>query len=546
MHARAAFLFTPVLALLLAGCGTTAPRLSRNSAPLAQAAEDLRLARRPTLAAETRARFYLDAAALASAQLGPPDAPRAAAIYNAAAGELTTLLRTADAGRLWNQPLALPTGRTAYQLRFQPGTSDGVWAPAGFTDFKLASTVRRGHLRRSITQPGLGGTLVGIQKTPGFGPNERAPFEPRRGLVAPVTATLDFHGHDATLALLDPTERHSARIRGRQRPLAADFTAPIALHPVVSELWLGLMGLIQVEKYLGSTGLYLLHPYDPERIPVILVHGLLSTPQMWVNVLNEVEADPTLRGRFQFWVFRYPTGNPVSYSALRCREELEKIARRYPMPRGCIIVGHSMGGLVARMQATDTGHALWDANLGPRAAALDTKLPADHLVKQCLIFPANPQVRRLVFICVPHRGSEMAMGSLGAVAMRLIKLPGALVTTLTDAVGETLQVVGGKPIVPNSITSLSPKNPTLLAMDRLPIRAPHHSIIGDRGKGDGPRSSDGVVPYWSAHLATAQSELLVPGSHGSYQLPQTIAELTRILHQHLGTTEMPHKRTPRR
>ncbi|MCE9609525.1 MAG: alpha/beta fold hydrolase [Chthoniobacter sp.] len=537
MHPRAALLALPLLAVLFGGCGTTAPLPPRSTTLLQHAEDELRLARRQSLPEEKRAAFYLDATALASMQFGQKGtAPRAAAIYNSAVGELTTLLRTAQDGHLWNHPLTLTTGDTTYQLRFQPGIREGVWSPADFTDFKLARTVRRHHLRRSITEEGLGGTLVGIQKTPGLGPHERAPFQPKRGLVAPVTATLDFHGRTATLALLDPAERHSARIRGRQQPLAADFTAPIALHPVTSELWLGLMGLIQVEKYLGSTGLYLLHPYDPDRIPVILVHGLVSTPQMWGNVLNEVEADPTLRGRFQFWVFRYPTGNPVTYSALRCREELEKIARVYPLPHGCIMVGHSMGGLVARMQATNTGHALWDANLGPRAASLDAKLPPDHLVKQCLIFSANPQVRRLVFICVPHRGSRLALGSLGVVAMRLIKLPGTLVTTLTDAVGETFSVVGGKPIVPNSITSLSPKNPTLLAMDRLPIRAPHHSIIGDRARGDTPHSSDGVVPYWSSHLATAESERIVPGPHGSYQNPATIAELTRILHQHLRQT----------
>jgi hypothetical protein len=42
----------------------------------------------------------------------------------------------------------------------------------------------------------------------------------------------------------------------------------------------------------------------------------------------------------------------------------------------------------------------------------------------------------------------------------------------------------------------------------------HHSIIGDRGKGDTPNSSDGVVPYWSSHLATAKSEKIVPGLFG--------------------------------
>jgi hypothetical protein len=42
-----------------------------------------------------------------------------------------------------------------------------------------------------------------------------------------------------------------------------------------------------------------------------------------------------------------------------------------------------------------------------------------------------------------------------------------------------------------------------------------------------------VVPYWSSHLDGAKSELIVPGPHGSFNLPQTIAELQRILQLHL-------------
>jgi hypothetical protein len=66
------------------------------------------------------------------------------------------------------------------------------------------------------------------------------------------------------------------------------------------------------------------------------------------------------------------------------------------------------------------------------------------------------------------------------------------------------------------------------------MTVPYHSNIGDRGKGDSPNSTDGVVPYWSSHLDGAQSEVIVPGPHGACELPQTIAELDRILRLHLG------------
>jgi hypothetical protein len=58
---------------------------------------------------------------------------------------------------------------------------------------------------------------------------------------------------------------------------------------------------------------------------------------------------------------------------------------------------------------------------------------------------------------------------------------------------------------------------------------PYNTIIGDRGRGDSPNSSDGVVPYWSSHLNGAESEHIVPSGHGAHQNPQAIAELLRIL-----------------
>ncbi len=541
---HAPLLLLPVL--FFAACSTTALRIPRNAPALARAAQDLKFGAKKTRSAEARAASYVDAAALASTYF--PDATPAKSaqiIYNTASGKLVDLLRSADDGHLWNRELSLSAYDSTYRLRFHPAERHGGWDPNYFTDFKISQAVKPRLLRRSVTEPGFGGTLVGIRKTPWNPLAPRPQFEPKVGFVAPVTAALDFSGTEATLRLLDPAERKTVRIRGREQPLAADFSAPLGIHKPISEFWQGLMGLMEVEKYLSSSGIYMLHPYDPDRIPVLLVHGLLSTTQMWENVINEVEADPQLRGRFQFWVFGYPTGNPVPYSALRCREDLAKIERLYPMPHGFIIVGHSMGGLIAQMQAIDTGRALWDANLKKRADKLYAKLPPENLVKRALIFDADPHLKRLVFICVPHRGSGLALNSIGAIAIRLITLPTSLTKVITDTMGDALKTVGGKTRLPNSITSLSPRNPTLLAMDKLPIRAPYHSIIGDRGKGDTPNSSDGVVPYWSSHLDGAQSELIVPGPHGSYELPQTIAELVRILHQHLEKKDATPRPQPR-
>ncbi|XHR29689.1 MAG: esterase/lipase family protein [Chthoniobacteraceae bacterium] len=528
MNSRSRLFLLIAAALLSAGCSTV-PRSGHPVPPLVQAAADLRTARHRTLSTENRAALYLEAAALAQPQLESA-APKARPIYNSATAELTDLLQEADGGKLWNRPLVLTANGAKYCLRFTPKTQPGIWSPKAFTDFKLAGSISCRHLRHHYRQEGVGGALVGIHKAPSFLMlGRRAPFEPRIGISAPVTATLDFHGHDASLTLRDPALADTVRLQGKPEPLAADFSAPFAYYPQISELWYGLMGLINVDKSMAFSGLYMLQPYDPNRIPVILVHGLISTPQMWKNVINELEADPLIRGRYQFWVFSYPTGNAPVYSALLLRQELARIQKTYPLTRGCILVGHSMGGLVSRMQVTTTGRALWNANFREKAARLNARLPATHPVKQSLIFCANPKVKKVVFICVPHRGSKLAMGSLGALGRRLISLPSTLVTTMHQSVFNILKTSTGQIVLPNSISGLSPKNHTLTAMDKLPINAPYYSIIGDRGKGNTPNSTDGVVPYWSSHLEGARSERIVPGPHTAYDLPETISELKRIL-----------------
>jgi hypothetical protein len=95
--------------------------------------------------------------------------------------------------------------------------------------------------------------------------------------------------------------------------------------------------------------------------------------------------------------------------------------------------------------------------------------------------------------------------------------------------------------MPTGINGLSPRSPLLRGLDTLAIHAPYHTIVGDRGKGDTPNSSDGVVAYWSSHLTGAQSELIVPGPHGSYALPQTVSELKRILRLNLSVSGAPNR-----
>jgi hypothetical protein len=231
---------------------------------------------------EQRAALYLQAAREASVLLDSPESGAAArSIYNKAAADLTILLRSADQGSLWNRPLTLSSGGTTYRLRFAKKTRDGQWNPAYFTSFTPAEEVDLKTIDRRNRQDGVGGALVGVRKTE---PLEA--FSPRVGVTAPVTAALEFRGNEAVLSLVNPTVKTKSRIAGKDRLLDADFSAPLAYYPQKNDLVEGFMGALRVAEHMNITGLYMLQPYDPDRIPLVFVHGLISTPRMWRNVIN--------------------------------------------------------------------------------------------------------------------------------------------------------------------------------------------------------------------------------------------------------------------
>jgi pimeloyl-ACP methyl ester carboxylesterase len=533
------FLIAGVCLSLFAGCATTTlpPTEARHYA----AAKQLHEARATRQPAEQRAAHYLEAAANAAPRLGVGAGEKEVRdIYNAATAELTVLLRSADDGRLWNRPLMLTANGATYRLGFAPASlQNSTWAPGYFDFFWTPKQVKEKSIRVQVRQSGLGGVLVGVHEPP----NPEKVFLSQVGVAAPVTVILDFRKaapgsnpvRDVILSLHDPTRRDTIRIAGATRPLAADFTAPLAYYP--HPRFLGLMEMMRVDRYYHSAGLVMLQPYDPERIPVVFVHGLMSARGMWRDTIDAVESDPVLRGRFQFWAFGYPTGDPISLSALQFRESLAGVYRLYPRTKDMVLISHSLGGLLSKMQTITTDRAAWDATFGAEADQLYAKVPPENLVKRALIFDANPRVKRVVFICVPHRGSPLADGLIGSVGVSLIHLPMQVIDGIQTQLGHSLAVAGGRKgfVFPPSVHGLSARSPLLRALDTRPMRAPHHTIAGDRGRGDTPNSSDGVVEYRSSHLDSAHSELIVPGPHSSCQLPETVEELRRILHLHLKT-----------
>ena len=110
-----------------------------------------------------------------------------------------------------------------------------------------------------------------------------------------------------------------------------------------------------------------LEPHRPGRIPVVFIHGLASDEGTWFDMVNELRAWPEFHRRFAPWVFHYPTGAAFVQSSARLRSELRRAIRlldpegRDPALGRIVLVGHSMGGLHAKMQVVAPGTALWDS-----------------------------------------------------------------------------------------------------------------------------------------------------------------------------------------
>lgn len=387
---------------------------------------------------------------------------------------------------------------------------------------------------KQVVTTGLGATLVHSR---GF--HEIGHAQTRKNVpVRNVTAVVRFRGNRAELDLLDPLQSESVTLCGKTQPLAANHSAAVQVSLAKSRIdRLGFKRLLNPSRYDNTANLNFTQPYDPGRIPLLLVHGLDSTPATFMPMYLELINDPEIRRHYQFWVFSYPSGYPYHYSASLLRRELDEIHQEYPGHKGMVIMGHSMGGVISKLMLTNAGDQLWVKAFGKTPEKTRWNGTSRKLLEDTLIFEDRKEIDRAVFFSAPHRGSDLAVHPAARMLSSFVKMPG----TLADARNAVMSIItvdqAGLLLqtAPNSIGTLSPNNPFVLAVNEIAPtrRVPHHTVVGDRGKGDTPNSSDGVVPYWSAHLPTARSEKIVPSGHSSHAHPEGIAEAKRILLLHL-------------
>lgn len=426
------------------------------------------------------------------------------------------------------------------------------WGKRRLTRFSPAAEFEVTGFENRYRYPGFGVPLAALTQ-----PID--PSGPMRDFIGPhmhvpVTALLRLPNPGAQVAgerlsgeleLYPATERQTATIDGQAVPLEQEPTVALALAVTQARPWAEELGRF-FGKVLQTDSAPLFRgrePHRPRRIPVVFVHGTASNPSVWLNMINDLDADPVIRRNFEFWIFGYDSGQPILYSGALLRRALSEAVRvfRIDGPDPCldemVVIGHSQGGLLVKLTAIHSGDLFWRNVSDVPFEEFELSDENRALLREVMFVEPLPFVSRVVFIATPHRGSYLAgPGIVRRLAQRFITMPAAVVRGTAELfTSDGLRRKTNLERLPTSIDNMSPGHPFIVAISKIPL-APGvaaNSIIGVTGGGPVEEGGDGVVKYSSAHIEGAESELIVPYPHSMQEKPEVVGEVQRILHRHL-------------
>lgn len=415
-----------------------------------------------------------------------------------------------------------------------------AWDSSDFQELMVVGRYSTSTITNRYSESGIGVPVIVIRRKPSKAPHE-TDFLPDTSCFA---ATAILHPDGPTLTLYNPLVVRTVCIDGRHCRLSHDLTASVAYalhhHPQTR-----LQDFLRPDQPSEPSYLYFTEPFQADKIPLILVHGLLSSPDAWTDIYNELRATPGLTDTYQIWAFKYSTGAPFIRSAFALRSQLEKVQAKYdpehenPFLQQGVVVGHSMGGLISKLLISYSDEQVWDAIANVPLETLRTTPEMKSRLSERLFFDPHPMASRVVFIATPHQGSRTASRGIGQLASALVVASDRSMERLLECNPGAFKdsVSTG---FPNSIEMLDPNQPFLAAIDslRLSERVPVHTILGTGNVMVGHGRSDGVVTVDSAAHKRSESEVRAATTHnGLLRHPSAFAELKRILSLHASLPE---------
>ncbi|MFA0082991.1 esterase/lipase family protein [Vibrio breoganii] len=304
--------------------------------------------------------------------------------------------------------------------------------------------------------------------------------------------------------------------------------------------WLGFVSPSEAEK---RRGVFSIGAISNKKIPLIMIHGLNSDPLIWRHLTMALLNEPELMSRYQIWHIYYPSGPPPFYTARRTRDDLRSMLQEIDNPQlsdNAVIIGHSMGGIIAKLLATKSNLRLWDATFNIPPAELLTH--DNDTIKDIFIFDPVFKKSTVFFLDTPFKGSEVANSAIGYIGDFLVSLP----IEFTDSFKVMIERVGPQVITkkmkpflidngPNSVEVLRPGHPLMETLDDIPLAGSSYVIIGSDSELKCESSiecsmiSDGVVGFDSANYSGAKEHVIVPSSHNSYQSEDAIEFILKKL-----------------
>lgn len=485
-----------------------------------------------------------------------PQFRRACDLYNTALEASMRIVK--ERGNLLpGETISINAGQQKFAVKV---VCRGSWNPNDIEKLEFCSDYDVKGLVNKYRTYGLGVPMIAVRKS-GNKVERAEKFYPP-GLSFGVTAFLrvvddPLHGtatdgrtKQCVLELYDPLTATDIEVCHRQVPLETDLSTPLAYYlnsPALRARDVATWGLIDTNSVAEVKGIYMVEPYNPDKIPVLMVHGLWSSPITWMEMFNDLRALPEVRERYQFWFYLYPTGQPFWTSAACLRRDLKEMRDLLDPEQQnraldqMVLVGHSMGGLVSRLQTIESNDDFWKVVSDKSFAELNATEEERASLRECCFFRPNASVARVITIGTPHRGSHFANDYTRYASKWVITLPAMMQQVTNSVIRKNPGYFRDTEFLTTttSIDSLAPDSPVFpvyLRSQRGP-GVKYHNIVGEvehRGViGAVSKGSDGIVPFDSAHMTDVESEVVVTADHVTvHRHPRAVLEVRRILLEH--------------